>query len=325
MPYSACTLCPRACGINRIGGKQGFCGETHKLRIASACLHFGEEPPLVGTGGSGTIFVTGCNLGCTFCQNYQISQDGMGRAVPLDEFVAICLALQKAGALNVNIVTGSHAIPFLAAGLAAAKNAGLSIPVCWNTSSYESPQALSLIAPYVDIWLPDLKTLSPLMSEAVFAAPDYPDTAQEAIRFMIDNAPLRFGTQLLGGVIIRHLFLPGRFDDTAAVLDWLKANADGKAYISLMTQYTPIARRGSGVRCNAAKDAPAESAAFENRFVQPREETDLRDIVEAYAFEQVFFQELVRGNDWLPDFSRVQPFSSELAKPVWHWTCGFAV
>jgi putative pyruvate formate lyase activating enzyme len=124
------------------------------------------------------------------------------------------------------------------------------------------------------------------------------------------------------------LFLPGRFDDTAAVLDWLKANADGKAYISLMTQYTPIARHGTGA-CgaggNAAKDAPAKSAAFENRFVQPREETDLRDIVEAYAFEQVFFQELVRGNDWLPDFSRVQPFSSALAKPVWHWTCGFAV
>jgi putative pyruvate formate lyase activating enzyme len=241
--YSACALCPRACRVNRNAGTRGFCGETNSLRLAWAGLHFGEEPVLTGKNGSGTIFVTGCAARCAFCQNRQISHNGMGRAVSQEEFIAVCLELQTRGALNVNIVTGSHAAPFLAAALAQAKKHGLVIPVCWNTSSYESPQALGIIAPHIDIWLPDLKTLDARAEKEIFAAPDYPDAALYAIRFMIEHAPLTYtadGAHLLGGVIVRHLFLPGRFEDTARVLEWLKANADGKALISLMTPYTPV-------------------------------------------------------------------------------------
>jgi putative pyruvate formate lyase activating enzyme len=240
----------------------------------------------------------------------------MGRPVSRDEFVSICLALQDAGALNVNIVTGSHAIPALAEGLEAAKGAGLSIPVCWNSSAYESPQALAVIAPLVDIWLPDLKSLDSGVCAGIFNAPDYPEAAAGAILFMLASSPLRFapdGESLLGGVIVRHLFLPGLIEGTAAVLDWLKAHAASRALISLMTQYTPM------------PGAPSQGGppVFEDRFVSPREAQDLRDLVDAYGFEEVFFQELLPGSEWLPDFRRPQPFSSALARPLWHWSTGF--
>jgi putative pyruvate formate lyase activating enzyme len=336
MNYSECKVCPRECGINRSDNDRGICGETHELRIASACLHFGEEPALVGKGGSGTIFITGCNLGCSFCQNYQISQHGMGRVVLQDEFVQICLALQKKGAQNINIVTGSHVIPALAAYLQAAKSAKLTIPVCWNSSAYETLEALKIIAPVVDIWLPDLKTRNPLMSGALFAAPDYPEVAQAAIRFMVDYTPLHFQDsgsddeedQLLRGVIVRHLFLPGRLDDTISVFEWLKTHVDGNAGISIMTQYTPINPPNDSQKKDHKKNLPTcsdieEFNAFENRFVDKYDESDLRDLVDTYAFEYMFFQELENSSEWLPDFNRTQPFLSKLATPVWHWTCGF--
>jgi putative pyruvate formate lyase activating enzyme len=313
--YDSCALCPRACRVNRNAGICGFCGETSSLRLAWAGLHFGEEPVLVQKNGSGTVFVSGCGARCSFCQNYQISHNGMGRIVLQKEFTEICLALQVKGALNVNIVTGSHAIPFLAKALARAKKEGLTIPVCWNTSSYENTTALEMIAPHVDIWLPDFKTLESCAGEKILSAPAYPQTALNAIRFMLDRAPLAYADgALTSGVIARHLFLPGRFEDTARVLEWLKANADGKALISLMTQYTPV---------TALKNA-APHEAFQNRLVNGQEARDLRELVEAFDFQTVFFQQLDASDEWLPDFSRVQPFSSALAKPVWHWKNGFA-
>lgn len=182
--YEHCTACPKSCGVNRNAGERGFCGETAELRIAWAGLHFGEEPPVSGAGGSGTIFLTGCNLRCVFCQNFQISQEGMGRAVTEQEFIELCLTLQEAGAKNINIVTGSHAVPALGAGLRAAKQHGLTIPVVWNSSAYETAEALESIADTVDGWLPDLKTLNPETSRRVFAAPDYPEQACAAIETM---------------------------------------------------------------------------------------------------------------------------------------------
>lgn len=130
--YEKCVQCPRNCGINR-SCDVGFCKEPSNIRVASACLHFGEEPPVTVKGGSGTIFITGCNLRCAFCQNYQISQQGMGKNISVEEFADICLRLQDNGAENINIVTGSHAIPALAKGLTLAKKQGLNIPVCWNS------------------------------------------------------------------------------------------------------------------------------------------------------------------------------------------------
>jgi len=139
--YTPCSLCPRNCAVDRNGGQRGFCGETAELRVAVANIHRGEEPPLTGLGGSGTIFITGCTLGCAFCQNWQISHNGMGRPVSAGEFAAICLALQNAGAENINIVTGSHAIPAIVSGISQAREEGLQLPILWNSSSYESVQA----------------------------------------------------------------------------------------------------------------------------------------------------------------------------------------
>lgn len=332
--YAHCLQCPRQCGVNRTctpdhAGKAGFCGETEQLRIALACLHFGEEPLVTVHGGSGTIFLTGCNLRCAFCQNYQISQQGMGATVSTTEFADICLKLQDAGAENINLVTGSHHIPALALGLEEARRRGMSLPVCWNASGYDSVEELKKLAGLVTIWLPDLKTLSSPLAKELCAASDYPDRAKEALTWMIANNPLNITSvtkdgvekdKILQGVIIRHLFLPGRFSETADVLDWLKANADGKAIISLMSQYTPVPFKDD--EAGLARREKALSA-IENRLVSTEEDSDLQDLIAAYDFDYLFYQELSDDTSWLPDFTREQPFSNALSKTIWHWKSGF--
>ena len=341
--YKACVQCPRRCKADRINGRTGFCKETRDIKIALACLHFGEEPLVTVHGGSGTIFFTGCTLRCAFCQNYQISQHGMGRTVSTDEFTKICLRLQNAGAENINLVTGSHIIPLLAEFIDAAQSAGCSIPFCWNSSAYERTETLELLKPFVKIWLPDLKTLNPALAKELFAAEDYPAAAAEAIQWMIQNFPLKMhrvpaphsyrdgenrlvpvGTvkeKMTQGVIVRHLFLPGRFEETADTLVWLKENADSKACISLMSQYTPVPFAEDEKRLQRRKNA---LQAIENRLVNHSEDEDLRDLIEAFDFDVLFYQELSDDTSWLPDFSRPQPFSNKLAVPVWHWKFGFS-
>nr|MCR5623491.1 radical SAM protein [Treponema sp.] len=263
--YKDCRQCPRKCGVDRTSGQKGYCGEDAHLRAASACLHFGEEPLLTVFGGSGTIFFSGCTLRCSFCQNYQISQQGMGRELTCEEFAGICMKLEAAGAENINLVTGSHHIPAIAKGIRTAKDKGLSIPVAWNSSAYESAESLELLKGLVDIWLPDLKTLNPMMSKSLFGAEDYPAAAKRAIRTMLSLSPLsieevRKGGEtkekILSGVIIRHLFLPGRMDDTVMVLDYLKSHADGRACISLMSQYTPVPFEGDAAELEGRKTTP---------------------------------------------------------------------
>ena len=330
--YAPCTLCPRNCAVNRLQGQRGFCGESAELRIAVANIHRGEEPPLTGLGGSGTIFITGCTLGCAFCQNWQISHSGMGRVVKSDEFAAICLALQKAGVENINIVTGSHAIPAIVTGIAQARTMGLEIPVLWNSSSYESVQALQEAEPYIDVFLPDLKTLDSDFSARYFNAADYPESATAAILAMISMKELRYGPCrqalesaktgapidpdwpliLESGVIIRHLVLPDRLDDTRAVLRWFAEQAQGKALLSVMTQYTPI----QSPKNRFAQELP-------KRFVGEQEYETIQNWLEEFDIEDGFYQELVPDDSWLPDFVRTNPFSSELSVPIWHWKQGF--
>lgn len=327
--YESCLQCPRKCGVNRCGSKHGFCGETVALKIASAGLHFGEEPPVTVFNGSGTIFFTGCTLRCSFCQNYQISQQGMGADVDRESFVKICLRLQELGAENINLVTGSHHIPMIAEFLDEAKSKGLSIPVAWNSSAYESVEMLERLRGLVDLWLPDLKSLNPDMSGRLFGARDYPDVASDAILWMIENSPLKIvemkksgetKEKMLSGVIVRHLFMPGRLEDTADVLSWLKENANGKSYISLMSQYTPVPFKEDS---QSSVKRQKSLTAFENRLVSETEDSDIRDLIEAYDFDYLFYQELSDDTSWLPDFNRTQPFSNALAKPCWHWRDGF--
>lgn len=326
--YSACLQCPRKCGADRFN-KTGFCLEPADLRIAVACLHFGEEPLITVHGGSGTIFLTGCNLRCAFCQNYQISQQGMGAAVSKEEFAEICLRLESLGAENINIVTGSHHIPALAEGLSEAKKRGLRLPICWNSSGYDSVETLEMLDGLVSIYLPDLKTLSSELSQSLCAAKDYPETAKKAIKWMIEHNPINIEEiekngvkkeKILQGVIVRHLFLPGKFFETADVLEWLKENVDGKAVISLMSQYTPVPFKDTEE--NLAKRRKALSS-IENRLVNESEDADLKDLIEAYDFDYLFYQDLCADTEWLPDFEKTQPFSYKLAKPVWHWKNGF--
>lgn len=310
--YSKCLQCPRKCGVARSKGETGFCRETEDVRIAFAGLHFGEEPLITVNGGSGTVFFTGCTLRCKFCQNFQISQDSLGRSVTSKEFTEICFKLQESGAENINLVTGSHHIPKIAEFIYEAKKAGIFIPFCWNSSAYESVESLELLKGLVEIWLPDLKTLSSKLSAQLFAADDYPLAAKSAINWMILNNPLKIQKatngkeKMLSGVIIRHLYLPGKFEETANVLKFLKENADGRACISLMNQYTPVPAKKGKIK------------EFEDRLVNKTEDSDIKDLIEAFDFNWLFYQELSDDTSWLPDFTKMQPFSNKLAKSIWH-------
>ncbi|MFA6505362.1 MAG: 4Fe-4S cluster-binding domain-containing protein [Treponemataceae bacterium] len=323
--YSACGLCDRSCSVDRTAGGRGFCGETEVLRIAVASIHRGEEPPITGLGGSGTIFVTGCTLHCSFCQNYQISREGMGAPVNTALFAEICLELERRGAENINIVTGSHAAFALSIGLDEARRRGLSIPALWNSSAYERVAAIDLAADRIQVYLPDLKTLDSTVAERYFKAHDYPEVAKKAILRMAELRPLSFVPArgplppdmtekkrpevLVSGVIMRHLVLPDQLEDTRNVLRWFADKLQGKALLSLMTQYTPV-------RSNENADLP-------DRFIGEKEYQSVIDMLEVFDIEDGFYQELVVADDWLPDFERVNPFSSELSVPVWHWKSGF--
>lgn len=300
--YASCRLCPRLCGADRAGGGRGLCGESAVLRLACASIHRGEEPPLTGGpagGGSGTIFVSGCNLGCVFCQNRQISRPP-ARGAPVDaaEFGRICAALQERGAENINIVTGSHAVPAIAGRLRAAKKDGAMLPVLWNSSAYELPETLELLDGLVDVFLPDLKTLDAELAFRFFGAPDYPARAAAAVLKMIEPA------RPVPAVIVRHLVLPGHLASTRGVLRWFAENAAGKALLSLMFQYTPAAFAGP------------------DRYVNKREYETTLGWLEEFGIEDGYCQKLSAGNE-LPDFEKTNPFPPELAQPVWHWKDGF--
>jgi putative pyruvate formate lyase activating enzyme len=322
-PYTRCELCPRRCQANRLTAP-GFCGETSELRIASASIHRGEEPPITGAGGSGTIFITGCTLGCVFCQNWQISRTGMGRLVSAGEFAALCLSLEGKGAENINLVTGSHAIPALAEGIRLARKQGLSVPVLWNSSAYENVEALSLLADTVDVYLPDLKTLDSAISRRFFMAPDYPERAAAAILKMLESrGTLKYGSPsapespgpsdrtLISGTVIRHLILPGHLDATREVIRWFADHAQGRALLSLMTQYTPL----WGMKPEGEGGPPG-------RFLNREEYERVCAWLDEFGIEEGFYQELSPDSEWLPDFNRINPFSSELSVPVWHWREG---
>jgi len=311
LAYESCRLCPRLCNARRVSGAVGFCGQSSRMRLALASVHFGEEPPLVGNRGSGTIFFSGCTLRCAFCQNYQISQQGLGRDVDTAEFAAICLALQAAGAANINLVTGTQFIPGIVEGIAAARAAGLELPVLWNCSGYERVEMVAALRGTVDVWLPDLKTLSRAAAERYFAAPDYPEVATAAILAMAEDCPLEYDAAglLRRGLILRHLVLPGQLTDSRAVLKWFAGHLAGRALPSIMTQYTPIAALASRP---APKDALSQA-----------EYDELVALIDELGLGEGFYQELVPGSDWLPDFCRPNPFSSELSRTLWHHACGF--
>jgi putative pyruvate formate lyase activating enzyme len=257
----------------------------------------------------------------------------MGKTVDPEEFARICMALREQGAENINIVTGSHGIPAIISGLRLARSRGLKIPVLWNSSAYESIEALSLLKDTVDIYLPDLKTLDSDLAGRFFRAPDYPKQAEAAILRMLElrgrlcweyrAAPPPAGGEipvLVSGVIIRHLVLPDHPASTRKVLRWFAEHGRGRALLSLMTQYTPINRNRPGG--TPEKDLLRGDSIPQGQVGQREYDRILRWL-EEFDIEEGFCQELVPGSEWLPDFRRTNPFSSDLSTPIWHWKTGF--
>lgn len=235
---SVCTLCPRRCGVDR-GVKTGFCGMGESPRVARAALHFWEEPCISGTRGSGTVFFSGCTLRCAFCQNYEISHLGRGQEITVRRLADIFKMLEDQGAHNINLVT---ATPFTYAVLDALSLYRPNIPIVWNTGGYESVDTLKLLEGAVDIYLPDLKHVSPRLSKLCAGAPDYFEVASQAIREMCrQTGPAVYDAEgmMQKGVIVRHLILPGCTMDSCKALDFIAEQLPKETPVSLMRQYTP--------------------------------------------------------------------------------------
>ena len=232
-----CTLCPVECGANRLKGV-GACG-VDGLRVAKFYLHPFEEPCISFGKGSGTIFFSGCNLRCAFCQNYEVSRAKRGKPITPSELADIFKQLEDMGADNISLVTPSHLTPYLAEAFEIYRP---SIPVVYNTSSYEKVETLQKIDPYIDIYLPDMKFVSPALSKRYLGKEDYFDVASEAVQFMANSKPLKMTSEgkMLSGCIVRHLVMPLCTNDSKAVLKWFNSYLPPSTYLSLMSQYTPF-------------------------------------------------------------------------------------
>lgn len=239
---ASCSICPRNCGVDRLKGEQGFCRTGIKARVASFMPHHGEEPPISGSKGSGTIFFSCCNMGCLYCQNFEFSQKGQGREAGPEGLAGMMLELQGLGCHNINLVTPTHVMPQILQALLLAVPSGLSIPLVYNTGGYELDSVLRLLDGIVDVYLPDMRYASDEMSRKFSAAPDYPVYCQKALKEMqrqVGAAAFRSDGVIKKGMIIRHLVLPNNISGTKEVMRFIKEEISKDSYISLMSQYTP--------------------------------------------------------------------------------------
>lgn len=241
-----CDLCPRKCLVDRKKGEKGICGQTENLKVARAALHFWEEPCISGDAGSGAVFFSGCPLHCVFCQNENIANGTVGKEISLERLVDIFLELQEKGANNINLVTPGHFVPQIVKALDQARREGLTLPVVYNTSSYETVDTIKMLEGYVDIYLPDFKYMSPVLSKKYSHAPDYAEVAKVAIAEMVrqtGKAVFVNGDEdnlILRGTIVRHLTLPGCMEDSMQILKYLHETYGDTIYISIMNQFTPL-------------------------------------------------------------------------------------
>lgn len=237
-----CTLCPHECKVNRLNNEMGRCRATDKVKIALANLHFFEEPCISGESGSGTVFFSGCNMSCKFCQNYKISQEGLGKEIEIVELANEFLRLQKENANNINLVTGFMYIPQIIEAIQIARSKGLKIPIVYNSSGYESLEALKLLEGYIDVYLPDFKYFDNELSKKLSNINNYKQIAEVALKEMYKQvgAP-KFDENgmIKKGLIIRHLVLPNHIENSKNVLKWIKENMDNEVYVSIMAQYFP--------------------------------------------------------------------------------------
>lgn len=298
---SHCTLCPHECGADRKSGEMGFCESGVMAKLSHAGLHFGEEPVFSGhqdcLAGSGTIFFSGCNLKCLFCQNYQLSWYNQGKYLSPAELADSMLTLQEQGALNINLVSPMHFLIPILRGLELAYEQGLHIPVVYNTNAYEKVQTLNLLEGIIDIYLPDLKFFSSHAARTYSNRPDYFQYASLAIKEMLRQKPhLRCDKKDIAqeGLIIRHLFLPGMFMDSLNIIDWIAENVSLSIGLSLMSQYVPCFRAPKSIQgVLSSKDyrngvEHAQNLGFKTLFIQP------------HLFES--------DEHLTPDFNKKKPF-----------------
>jgi len=314
---SCCTLCPRECRVNRKEGEVGICQSGARAAVSHALLHYGEEPVLSGSlqatsaspsdgtrgsapsfpRGSGTIFFTGCNLKCLFCQNYQLSWLVQGRIVADEELAAIMIDLQNQGAYNINLVSPTHLVLPILRALKLAFSQGLDLPIVYNSNGYEKVDVVEKLAGIIDVYLPDLKYFSPEIAGKFSGAPNYFSHAHIAVQEMFGQQPaLVLDKQDIArqGLIIRHLALPGQTADSLAILDWLAHHLPLSVPLSLMSQYHPCFNAPPEIQRPLSPDEyqtilkKAKDLGFETLFIQP----------EGFA----------PGEHLVPDFSRPDPF-----------------
>ena len=241
----ACDLCPRRCGVDRNAGEIGVCKTGKIAMVSSYNAHFGEEAPLVGSRGSGTIFFTHCNLMCLFCQNYDISHEGYGQKASDEQISAVMLALQQQGCHNINFVTPSHVVPQILSALEVAVKNGLNVPLVYNSGGYDRVETLKLLEGVFDIYMPDFKFWDPEIAASACDAPDYPDVARKALLEMhrqvgdlvIDDTGIA-----QRGLLIRHLVLPNRLAGTREIMRFIATKISPNTYVNVMSQYRPCGR-----------------------------------------------------------------------------------
>ncbi len=247
-----CTLCPRMCKVKRSEGQIGFCGIGDMPVVSSVGPHFGEESVLVGSGGSGTIFFAGCNLGCVFCQNFDISHHRHGREMTIERLAQSMLELQDYGCSNINFVTPTHVIPAITAGIELARKNGLILPTVYNTGGYDSVETLKLLEGFVDIYMPDMKYSDSEVAEELSAAPDYPEVNLAAVKEMhrqVGDLKVENGLATRG-LLVRHLVLPDQLAGSVEVIDFLAEQISTSTTINVMDQYRPCYKASSYPKIN---------------------------------------------------------------------------
>lgn len=290
--YENCLLCPRKCGINRSTGQTGVCGVSSEIKVARAALHYWEEPCISGKRGSGAVFFSGCSLHCVFCQNREISDGKAGKVISKERLSDIFMELADKGANNINLVTPGQYIPDIVWAVNDAKSRGMKLPIIYNTSGYENVTELKLLERIVDVYLPDFKYMDSTLSARYSRAKDYPSVAKQALSEMVRQQPdvvIDDATGLIQkGVIVRQLLLPGHVNDAKAVLKYLYDTYHDHVYISMMSQFTPI----------ALKDYPEI-----NRTVTRREYERLVDYALEIGITNAFIQEGdVAKDSFIPAF-----------------------
>lgn len=290
--YENCLLCPRKCGINRSTGQTGVCGVSSEIKVARAALHYWEEPCISGKRGSGAVFFSGCSLHCVFCQNREISDGKAGKVISKERLSDIFMELADKGANNINLVTPGQYIPDIVWAVNDAKSSGMKLPIIYNTSGYENVTELKLLEGIVDVYLPDFKYMDSTLSARYSRAKDYPSVAKQALSEMVRQQPdvvIDDATGLIQkGVIVRQLLLPGHVNDAKAVLKYLYDTYHDHVYISMMSQFTPI----------ALKDYPEI-----NRTVTRREYERLVDYALEIGITNAFIQEGdVAKDSFIPAF-----------------------